>query len=80
MEKDLKNILDYFEDMIDNGDQGENHDCIVTLIKKNPSYLEKITTIFKEEKDEDRKEIWAGILTEFNVDVAMEFLKGKGLW
>ena len=79
MERQFKNLLGYYEDIIAEGDQGETHAAIDRIIQKHSHYIKELKDMFLNEIDEDRKEILGGILWEYDIEEVTLYMRDHGL-
>jgi len=80
LEQQFKNVLNYFEEIFAEGDQGETHAAIDRVLQKHPELVVRLTELFLKEEDEDRKECLAIILEEYDIAEVVEFLKERDLY
>lgn len=80
MEQQIKNVLNYCEEIIAEGDQGETHDAIDKVLKTYPELVDRFKEMFLKEEDADRKECLAIILEEYALAEVVEFLKEQDLY
>lgn len=79
MQQQLKNILEYYESIIAEGDQGEFFGAIDRILQKHPAYVDYLKDLFLKEHDEDRKEILGIILEAYGIPGVMAFLQKQDL-
>ena len=65
MEEKFKSVLDYIDEIINHGDQGQVFDWIQEILEEYPDFANRLRKLSEHESDSDRKEVIDTILEDF---------------